>query len=268
MKLFDSHCHLDDRTYDRNRSDVLARARQNGVDGCMTVGVDKDSSVRALDIARQHNGCVASVGIHPHYARTCSQETIQALQDLCSDTRIRAWGETGLDFNRMYSSRADQEKWLVRQILAAREMNLPLIFHERDSQGRFLELLKTNPDPNQTGVIHCFSGNRAELDAYLDLGLHIGITGIITLKERGAALRKLVPHIPEERLLIETDAPYLTPAPQKNQTRINEPAFVQSVLLQLADVRQEDPETLARATRDNARRLFRVAGGPDRGDRR
>lgn len=267
MKLFDSHCHLDDNAYRHDRDKILQRARQNGVLECMTVGVDQTTSGLALEIAGSHDGCVASVGIHPHYARTCSDQTIQYLQDLSIDPLVCAWGETGLDFNRMYSPRDDQEKWLVRQLHAAREMNLPLIFHERDSQGRFLEILHANPDPDRSGVIHCFSGDRAELEAYLDLGLHIGITGIITLKTRGDALRKLVREIPPERLLIETDAPYLTPSPEKNKTRINEPAFVKSVLLRLADVRQEDPETLARITRNNARRLFRFEqrlhpGGP------
>ena len=113
-------------------------------------------------------------------------------------------------------------------------------------------------NPNSSGVVHCFSGKAADLAAYLDMGLYIGVTGIVTIKTRGADLRKLVPQIPLNRLLIETDAPYLTPAPQKNKVRRNEPAFVKSVLLKLSDVRQEDPVMLAEATTANARRLFNI----------
>jgi TatD DNase family protein len=206
-----------------------------------------------------HEGCYASVGIHPHTAASCSEETIQYLKQLSQDAKVRAWGETGLDFNRMYSPKADQEKWFIRQIQTAEELELPLIFHERDSSGRFLDILKaTYSHNNKKGVVHCFSGNRTELLAYLNLGLYIGITGILTIKERGAELRRLVQYIPADRLLIETDAPYLTPAPQKNKTRRNEPAFVKSVLLKLANVRKEDPVELARIILNNTHRLFDI----------
>ena len=258
MHLFDSHCHLDDRTFLKDLKGTLQNARDAGVCEIMTVGVDLESSQRAVALAEATNGVYASVGVHPHDAQSCSDTVIKALSRLAEKTAVRAWGEIGLDFNRMYSPMEDQEKWFVRQIQAADSLGLPLIFHERDSQGRFLEILKTHPNPQRRGVVHCFSGNEADLSAYLDLGFYIGITGILTIKTRGAGLRGLVPKIPMDRLLIETDAPYLTPAPQKNKTRRNEPAFVRSVLLKLAEVRQEDPETLATATTANARRLFNI----------
>jgi len=183
---------------------------------------------------------------------------METLTDLAKNPRVCAWGETGLDFNRMYSPKADQEKWFVRQVQTADERQLPLILHERDSHGRLLEILKSHPNKDRRGVVHCFSGNRPELDDYLDLGFFIGITGILTLQKRGTDLRNLVQHIPLERLLIETDAPYLTPAPQKNKTRRNEPAFVKSVLLKLAEIRNLGPENLADITYSNARRLFNI----------
>ncbi len=258
MKLFDSHCHLDDHTFFKDLKGTLKNARDAGVCEIMTVGVDLESSQRAVALAEATNGVYASVGVHPHDAQSCNDTVIKALSRLAEKTAVRAWGEIGLDFNRMYSPMEDQEKWFVRQIQAADSLGLPLIFHERDSQGRFLEILKTHPNPQRRGVVHCFSGNEADLSAYLDLGFYIGITGILTIKTRGAGLRGLVLNIPMDRLLIETDAPYLTPAPQKNKTRRNEPAFVKSVLLKLAEVRQEDPETLAVSTTANARRLFSI----------
>ena len=259
MKLFDSHCHLDDRSYHKDLEAVIHRAKQSGIENMMTVGIDQETSIRAVEITGKFDGIYASVGVHPHRASSCSDQVMQKLTDLTNNTRVRAWGETGLDFNRMYSPKEDQEKWFVRQIQTADEYQLPLILHERDSQGRLLEILKAHPNKNRRGVVHCFSGNRLELEAYLDLGFFIGVTGILTLQKRGADLRELVRHIPLERLLIETDAPYLTPAPQKNKTRRNEPAFVKSVLLKLAETREVDPEKLAGITFSNAMRLFNIA---------
>jgi TatD DNase family protein len=158
----------------------------------------------------------------------------------------------------MYSPREDQERWFIRQLEIAGELSLPMIFHERDSKGRFLDILKARLNKEQTGVIHCFSGNTAELQQYLGMGLYVGITGILTLKSRGAKLRQMVTQIPSDRLLVETDAPYLTPAPEKNHTRRNEPAFVKSVLLKLAEVRGEDPAQLAQIIWNNTNRLYRL----------
>jgi len=212
MKLFDSHCHLDDKAYRKDLARVIDRARQAGVARMMTVGVP----------------------------------------------RVMAWGEIGLDYNRMYSPREDQERWFIRQLQIAAELNLPVIFHERDTNGRFLEILKTDFKNESAGVVHCFSGTAPELEAYLDLGLHIGITGILTLKARGADLREMIPKIPANQMVVETDAPYLTPAPEKYHQRRNEPAFVKSVLLKLAEAREEDPDQLAQIIWDNTNRLYRI----------
>jgi TatD DNase family protein len=171
---------------------------------------------------------------------------------------VKAWGEIGLDYNRMYSPRKDQERWFIRQLEIADELSLPIIFHERDSNGRFLEILENHLKIEQSGVIHCFSGTPKELQSYLSLGFYIGITGIVTLKERGANLRKMLLQIPAERLLVETDAPYLTPAPEKKHTRRNEPAFVKSILLKLAEVRNEDPDFLAKIIWENTCSLYNL----------
>ncbi|MCD4676930.1 MAG: TatD family hydrolase, partial [Desulfobacula sp.] len=133
-----------------------------------------------------------------------------------------------------------------------------LIFHERDSKGRFYDILKSCGPKSRKGVVHCFSGTREELFKYLDLGYYIGITGILTIKKRGEYLRSIAPLIPEDRILIETDAPYLTPAPQKNKIRRNEPLFVKSVLLKLAEIRGADPEILSQTIFDNTRTLYNI----------
>ncbi|OQY58872.1 MAG: hydrolase TatD [Desulfobacteraceae bacterium 4572_88] len=258
MRLFDSHCHLDDRSYDKDRDEVMARMNEAGIISAMIVGINKKSSHKAVRLAEASSGHYASVGVHPHDASDCSEDTLEFLRKLSQSPKVHAWGEIGLDFNRMYSPQKDQEKWFVRQMEMADELKLPMIFHERDSKGRFLEMLKAHFKNGIKGVVHCFSGNKAEMEQYLELGLCIGITGILTIQKRGAALRKLVPFIPEDRLLIETDAPYLTPAPQKNRVRRNEPAFVKSVLLKLAEVRDEDAENLAAILWKNTCRVFNI----------
>ena len=258
MKLFDSHCHLDDNIYDKDLKGALSRASSAGVLKMMIVGVDKKSSARAVALAELYPDLYASVGFHPHDAKECSKEGLEFLIKLAKNPKVKAWGEIGLDFNRMYSSREDQERWLVRQLEISDELNLPVIFHERESHGRLIEILKKHFKPDRKGVIHCFSGNESELNQYLSLGLYIRITGIITIKGRGAELRNLAPLIPADRILIETDAPYLTPTPEKNKVRRNEPAFVKSVLLKLAEVRGENPEDLAGIVYENTCRLYNI----------
>ena len=238
--------------------DVLKRAEEAGVSAQMVVGTDWRNSVKAVALAERFPTIHASVGVHPHDAENCTDEVLERLMKLAGNPAVRAWGETGLDFNRMFSPREDQEKWFIGQLEAADTLNLPVILHERDSNGRLLELLRESHSSKRTGVIHCFSGDKNELYGYLDMGFHIGITGIITVKSRGKSLRELAPLVPAERLLIETDAPYLTPAPHRNKTSRNEPAFVKSVLLKLAEVRSEDPEVLADMVWNNTCRLYRV----------
>jgi TatD DNase family protein len=258
MKLFDSHCHLDDKAYRKDLARVIDRARQAGVARMMTVGVNKKTALRAVELAKSQPGIYASVGFHPHDASQCSADELDFLTELAQNPRVMAWGEIGLDYNRMYSPREDQERWFIRQLQIAAELNLPVIFHERDTNGRFLEILKTDFKNESAGVVHCFSGTAPELEAYLDLGLHIGITGILTLKARGADLREMIPKIPANQMVVETDAPYLTPAPEKYHKRRNEPAFVKSVLLKLAEAREEDPDQLAQIIWDNTNRLYRI----------
>ena len=256
MKLFDSHCHLDDRSYRKDLEKVIQRAQKAGVKRLMTIGVNGKTSACAVKLAESHPEIYASVGVHPHDAEYCNESVIDDLIMLAKKPKVRAWGEIGLDFNRMYSPQEDQENWFRKQLEIADKLELPMIFHERDSKGRFLEMLKNNTDRKLKGVVHCFSGDDNELKQYLDLGLYIGITGILTIKGRGARLRELVAFIPPDRLVVETDAPYLVPAPQKNQYRRNEPAFVRSVMLKLADIKQEDPKQLAQIVWENTCRLY------------
>jgi len=258
IRLFDSHCHLDDPCYDADLEAVLERARAAGVAGIMIAGIDRKTSEKALAIACRYPQVYCAVGYHPHDAKSCTDTEIEALKALAAHQEVKAWGEIGLDFNRMFSTKADQEKWFVRQLETADELDLPVIFHERESGGRLIDILKRHHRRQGDGVIHCFSGTRAELETYLEMGYAIGITGIVTIQERGKALRDMLRTIPLDRILIETDAPYLTPAPEKNRYRRNEPAFVRSVLETLASVLEQPISLLAEIIWRNTCRLYRI----------
>lgn len=257
MKLFDSHSHIDDICFEKDFEQMLDRARELSVHGIMVVGINEKTSRKAIELAENHDNLITSVGVHPHDAKYCSDNVIKHLEILAlKHTCVRAWGEIGLDFNRMHSPKDIQEKWFKKQISAASKLNLPMIFHERDSKGRFLEILESADIKNRKGVVHCFSGSKEEMFRYLDLGYYIGITGILTLKERGQTLRELSLLIPEDRILIETDAPYLTPAPMKNKMRRNEPGFVSYVLQKLAEIKNADVEELSETIWQNTINLY------------
>jgi TatD DNase family protein len=198
----------------------------------------------------------ATAGVHPHHARECDARTIPLLRALAAHPRVVAIGECGLDFNRNYSPHPDQEKWFVAQLELALELKKPLFLHSRDAFPRFTEILKQCNIQN--GVAHCFTGEDAELRAYLDLGLYVGITGWICDERRGAHLLELVREIPPDRLLIETDAPYLTPRDLRPQphARRNEPAFLPHILRTVARALGRPAEEIAAQTTRNAAKLF------------
>ncbi len=263
MILFDSHCHIDDKSYDKDLNQVMERARDLGVLAVMAVGIDRETSLKAIDIARNFDHVYTSVGVHPHDAVQCSAQVLNELKQLALGNEcVKAWGEIGLDFNRMFSPQKDQEACFSAQLALAGKLDMPLIFHERDSKGRFYEILKSDGPKSRKGVVHCFSGTREEMFKYLDLDYYIGITGILTILQRGEYLRSIVPLIPKDRILIETDAPYLTPKPWRNKLRRNEPGFVRGVMERLAQVRNEDPDQLAAAVFKNTLTLYNIPADP------
>ncbi|SHK21156.1 TatD DNase family protein [Desulfatibacillum alkenivorans DSM 16219] len=259
MRIFDSHCHIDDKSYDDDFQETLDRAKDNRVIACMIVGITLKTCRKAVPLCEASANCFTSVGVHPHDAKSCSEKVLEKLRELAKSPKVKAWGETGLDFNRMFSPQDVQEKWFIRQIQMARETGLPLIIHERDTNGRLLEILRAELQPGQGGVVHCFSGTRDEMHVYLDMGFHIGITGVITHKARGKELRAMAPEIPDDRILVETDAPYLTPSPERNKFRRNEPAFVRRVLEKTAEVRSQDVDALADLVFNNTCRLYGIS---------
>lgn len=247
---------------------VVARAREAGVWPIVVTGSSALESRLAAEIADRFE-LYATAGVHPHHARDCDAHTIDELRKLAQHPRIVAIGECGLDFNRNYSPHPDQEKWFVAQLELALGLGKPLFLHSRDAHPRFSQILSHYRPPK--AVAHCFTGERDELHAYLELGLYIGITGWINDERRGVHLRELVREIPREKLLLETDAPYLTPRDMRPQPRArrNEPAFLPYVLRAVAAALGRPAEEVAAETAGNAMTFFglhesRTAADPQR----
>ena len=258
MQLIDIGANLTHPAFHADLPDVLARARQAGVATIVVTGTSVPESTSALKFANGHPEIYSTAGVHPHHARECDASTIPALRVLAQQPRVVAIGECGLDFNRNYSPHPDQEKWFLAQLELAIEVKKPLFLHSRDAFPRFPEILKQYKFPK--AVAHCFTGEKEELHAYLDLGLYIGITGWICDERRGAHLLQLVRDIPKDRLMLETDSPYLTPRDMRPQpkARRNEPAHLPHILRTVARALGKPPEQVADETTRNAKEFFRL----------
>lgn len=245
-----------------DREAVISRAQAAGVIHMILTGTDVSISRLSTTLATQRPDLFSStVGVHPHHAADWTASTLPQLRELAGNPGAVAIGECGLDFFRNFSPPAAQETAFQAQLALAAELDMPVFLHQRDAHARFLAMLREH---HVQGVAHCFTGTAAEADDYLALGLHIGITGWLCDERRGQHLREAVKGIPAERLLIETDAPYLLPrdlAP-KPKTNRNEPANLPHILQALAACRGEAPQELARITTDNARRLFGLQTHP------
>ncbi len=254
LRLVDSHCHLDDERFDRDREEVIERARAAGVAGLLLVGVMDDSGGhrKALGIARELGSPVA-VGIHPHEARHASAAAYDEIAGLARDGDIVAIGEIGLDFHYDLSPRPQQEQVFREQLRLARDLGLPVIIHSRSAEEETASILEQDAGHGLGGVIHCFTGGPALARRALALGFSVSFSGIAAFP-RADEIRAVAATVPAERLLIETDAPYLAPPPHRGQR--NEPAFVGQVARVLAELRGVDAREIAELTADNASRLF------------
>jgi TatD DNase family protein len=253
--LVDIGANLTHASFQPDLGEVVQRARDAGVAAMIVTGTTVDESRRAAEIAEAY-GLYCTAGVHPHHARDCDDATVPSLREIARHPRVVAIGECGLDFNRNYSPHPDQEKWFVAQVALGLSLGKPLFLHSRDAHPRFAQIVKEMKV--EKAVAHCFTGERDELHAYLDLGLYVGITGWICDERRGRHLVELVRDIPRDRLLLETDSPYLTPRdlhPQPKARR-NEPAFLPHIARAVAKALRRPVEEVAAETTRNAAALF------------
>jgi len=255
--LIDSHAHIQGKEYAGETAAVIERARAAGVEQIIAVGGagDMSSNSEAVALADSFVNIYATVGMHPHDAKDVGPDELQKLKDLALHPKVIAVGETGLDYYYDHSPRDVQRRVFAQFIHMARATELPIVVHERDAASDGAELLRSEGEGKLRGVIHCFTGNYEAARAYLDLGFYISFTGIITFKN-AEALRDVVRRVPLERILVETDSPYLTPVPHRGKR--NEPAYVRLVAATVANIKGVSLEEVSRVTTDNTRRLFRI----------
>jgi TatD DNase family protein len=253
VKLIDSHCHLDDTQFDPDRDEVIERARQAGIGYMMSIGTGNgppDLEV-ALRLARKYDFIYATVGVHPHDAAKAIPETFAALEALASETKVLAVGEIGLDYHYDFSPRDVQREVFIAQLQLAGRAGKPIVIHTREAWSDTLVVLREHWAGS--GIIHCFSGGPAEARQVLDLGFYLSFGGVLTFP-KAEALRDAARMTPADRILVETDAPYLAPVPKRGKR--NEPAFMVETARRLAEVRGVAPEHIAEVTTENFERLM------------
>jgi TatD DNase family protein len=255
FELVDSHCHLDMLAEDRER--ILERAAAAGVAAMVTIGAGGPMQCNhdAVSLAERHDNIYATVGTHPHNASEVDDSRIAEIRDLARRPQVVAIGETGLDYHYDNSPRPQQQDALRRFIALARELRLPIVVHLREADDDAARILREERAGELGGVIHCFSGDAASARTFLDLGFHLSFSGVLTFPTAGP-LRDAARIVPADRMMIETDAPFLAPIPYRGKR--NEPALVAQTAAILAEVRGESLEKVAEQTRANTARLFRL----------
>ncbi|TAJ83088.1 TatD family deoxyribonuclease [bacterium] len=255
--LVDSHAHIQGAEFAGDIEGVVERARAAGVEKIIVVGGagDLSSNEAAIALAHSFPGLYATVGMHPHDAKGVSDEDLKRLNELTRDPKVVAIGETGLDFYYDHSPRQVQIELFCRFIRMARETRLPLVVHNRDAHREVSEIVRREGQGDLRGVIHCFTGDYEAAREFLDLGFYLSFTGIITFKNADS-LRDVVRKLPLDRILVETDSPYLAPVPHRGKR--NEPAFVRLVAETMAKVKGIPLEEVAQATTQNTQALFRI----------
>ena len=253
--LIDTHAHLEMPEYDHDRKDMIKRAQDSGIDYMLTIGIDIEACHQAISLAEEFEFIYAVVGVHPHNAKVIDEDTYDVLRKLTQHEKVCALGEMGLDFFRNLSPQDVQAKRFRELIALARELKLPVVVHDRDAHQETLSILKEEKAFEVGGVIHCFSGDYEMAVKCLDMGFYISIPGTVTFR-KATALQELVKSIPLERILVETDAPFLAPVPFRGKR--NEPSYVSCVAEKIAQIKNLDFAEVAAVTSRNAKTLFRL----------
>ncbi|MEK7698733.1 MAG: YchF/TatD family DNA exonuclease [Nitrospirota bacterium] len=260
--LIDSHCHLDMDAFDNDRREVIKRAQDACVKHIINIGSDRKGNIKSLKICHDYPEIYTSVGIHPHDAKTLNEELYAEIKEWLKQPKVVAIGEIGLDYHYMHSPRETQIDAFKKQIAIAKNSGLPIIVHSREAKNDTLQLLEKEAT-KISGVLHCFSGDMDMAKKAMELGFYISIAGPVTFSN-AKNLREVAKFIPDEYLLIETDAPYLSPVPMRGKR--NEPSFVKYTAQAIADLRGVGISDIARITTFNAMKLFKIGQIPDKGE--
>jgi TatD DNase family protein len=253
--LFDSHAHVNDKRYEDDQHEMIMRAFESGVELIMLPGASLESSLSGVELSKKYDFIYSAVGIHPHDTKNMDDMTLEMIKGLAKNSKVKAIGEIGLDYYYDFSPRDVQKKWFEEQLLLAKELNLPVIIHDRDAHQDVMDIL-TKVDAFETGVVmHCYSGSKELALEYVKKGAYISFAGPVTFKNARKA-KEAAAVVPLDRLLIETDSPYLTPDPFRGKR--NEPEYVKFVAMAIAGIRGISFDEVANITYDNAKRIFKI----------
>lgn len=253
--IFETHAHYDDDAFDRDRQSLLDLLRDEGIDPIINISSSLDSTRRSLEIAHKYEHIYAAIGVHPSDCDKLTEKDIEWLGSLCSDKKVVAIGEIGLDYHYDEPDKDVQKKWFIRQIELAGDKDLPIVVHSRDAAADTIEILSRKEFDGQRGVIHCFSYSAEMAAEYVKMGYYIGVGGVVTFKN-GRKLHEVVRTIPLENIVVETDAPYLSPEPYRG--RRNSSAFIPYIIERIAALKELSYEDVERAVYDNAAALYGV----------
>ncbi len=258
ISLFDTHAHLDFPAFDKDRDQVIARAREAGVEYIVTIGSGDglECMQRALEVAESRENIWATAGVHPHDAKKITDEDLSLIRDMAKREKVVAIGEIGLDYFKNYSPREVQIKRFRDQLGLARELDVPVVIHDRDAHGDLMRILREDGAPRAGGIMHCYAGSPEMARQLLAMGFYISFPGTITYKNARQA-PEVAASLPADRILIETDCPFLTPMPHRGKR--NEPAYVRLVAETIAGIRNQSLEQVAEATTANAFRAFGIS---------
>ncbi|MDR7857599.1 TatD family hydrolase [Tissierella sp.] len=253
--IIDSHAHLDDRRFDNDREMIIKNLKGNGVELVINIGADLQTSIASVSLAEKYDNIYAAIGVHPHSAKEMDYSTIEILKSFAKREKVVAIGEIGLDFHYDNSPRDVQRKWFKEQLKLAKEVDLPVVIHTREANQETFDILKEAQDGSLRGVLHCYSGSVEMALEYIKLGFYISLGGPVTFNNAKVA-KEVAKAVPLDKLLIETDCPYLTPVPYRGKR--NEPIFVKYVAETIAEIRGITIEELGEATNRNTKKLFGI----------
>ena len=251
--LFDTHAHLNDNRFDGQRDEIIRSLASNGVGAYCEIGYDIESSKEAVSLCENYDYVYAAAGVHPHDTDSLCEKDMDILKELCAHKKVVALGEIGLDYYYDNSKRENQRYWFDRQLSLAEELDIPITVHTRDAMADTIDILKCHK--NAGGIIHCYSGSKESAKILLDMGYYISFAGPLTFKNASTAI-EVAKYVPSDRMLIETDSPYLSPVPYRGKR--NEPAYVAEVAKRLSEIRELSFEEIARITYENAKRVYRI----------
>ncbi|MBQ6894334.1 MAG: TatD family hydrolase [Clostridia bacterium] len=251
--LFDTHAHLNDERFDDDREELIMSLKSNGVGAYCEIGYDVESSKRAVSLAQKYDFVFAACGVHPHDTQNLCEKDMESLKKLLESPKAVALGEIGLDYYYDNSERDKQRVWFDRQLKLADEIKKPVVIHTRDAMADTIDILKANS--NNTGIIHCYSGSKESAKILLDMGYYISFAGPVTFKNASTAL-EVAAFVPDDRILIETDSPYLAPVPYRGKR--NCPVYVCEVAKRLAEIKGKTIEEIEAISFENAKRVYRI----------